>query len=183
MAITLCSLVVAFEREMAPVRLPYLGQTSFMGHIEGLLTGYPVRSPRGFVSACVSPEVRAFFDWAVENGELAHATRDGLPFEVPQRWFDAEEGWKMAATIGHALATARVESGGLLAIAGELTREANELSAVLEEACRRNIRFNLELEECCDPPLKLREWVDADLAELAQDIIKVLKDNGIDVEE
>jgi len=182
MPFTMCNLVVAFERDLETLRLPYLGQATLLGHIGGLLKGYPVSPPRNFISVCASPEVSDFVKQALEDGQGVQAFQNEFPFEVPTRWFDAEDGWKMAVTIQQALATDRVESIGLLAIAGELNLEVEELSTVLEQACHQNIRFNLDLEEYADQPLKLKEWVAAEMAELAQDIIRIMKDSGIEME-
>lgn len=182
MSFTMCNLVVAFERDMDTLRLPYLGQATLLGHIGGLLKGYPVCPPRSFISVCASPEVSDYVKRALDDGQLVQAFQNEFPFEVPLRWFDAEDGWKMVVTIRQALATDRVESIGLLAIAGELNLEAEVLGTVLEQACRGNIRFNLDLEECSNQPLKLKEWVAAEMAELAQDIIRIMKDSGIDID-
>jgi hypothetical protein len=105
----------------------------------------------------------------------------GVPGDFGSGWYGSEEGWKMACAMGKSLQTPDADGAGVLDIAGQLKAEADTLALAMEEASHRNIRFCLFLEDCADPPPALAAWVAKDLAELTEDVIKMLKENGIKI--
>jgi hypothetical protein len=103
----------------------------------------------------------------------------------PDRWFQPEDAWKTIDSIyklllgeGHEELLRPVES-----IREELAAECAELLALLECAIEHSLTFKVEIEEMDNPPFKLREWADRNLAELCSEILAALQEAGIEIKE
>jgi hypothetical protein len=168
------ALTVHFGVDTAVMTFPYLGQATFMGHIEALLAGSRAKPPRLFIPVCVSPEVKEYMDRALDEGRLAEAGLQGIPVDVPQVGFATTAGLRMCAEIRRLLATPKAETTGLRGIAAELEQEASALTDLLAGGGYRNLTFHLEFEECQNPPAPLLAWVAKDMAELWTDVDRLL---------
>ena len=152
-------ITVQFGADTALQTFPYLGQATFMGNIEALLAGSRALTPRRFMSDCESPEVKEFMEAALNAGELAGKSGKPFPFEVPETGFDTMDGLRMCGAIKGALAGPKVEKSGVKPIALELSQEMDDLIILLAGAGDRNLRFNFKIQECDNPPVKIKKWL------------------------
>lgn len=121
-------LVVFFDRDLEPVKLPYLGvvPTSILMRFES------APSPDKFM-----PEENAVND---------------------ARWFDPSDGLKMALAITEALDNTWVDTIGLQDLAAQLAKDIAMLAYVLDNAIQRRARFHLQYESCAGLPPELAAW-------------------------
>lgn len=70
-------LLARFERDLPPLRLPFLGQAILMGHVDSLLEGRPVRVPRDFGTRWSDAEAGWKMACAVGNA-LQTSDADGV---------------------------------------------------------------------------------------------------------
>ncbi len=158
-------ITVQFGSDTALQSFPYLGQVTFMGHIEALLAGSRALTPRQFMPVCESPEVKEYMEGAVVAGELAEKSSKPFPFKVPEMGFDTMDGLRMCGAIKGALVGPKAENTGLKPIALELAQEIDDLIILLGEASDRNFKFNFKIQECENPPAKLKAWLAAENAD------------------
>jgi hypothetical protein len=169
-------ITVQFGSDTAIQTFPYLGQATFMGHIDALLAGGRAMTPRRFMAVCESPEVRAYMDAALEEGKLAEKSGKPFPFEISEMGFDTMDGLRMCGAIKGELAGPKAEISGLKPIALELAQELDDLIILLGGAADRDLQFNFKLQECENPPEKLKEWLAAESADTWNWVSKIVDD-------
>lgn len=182
-----CELLVVFERDMAEAAFTYLGQACWMGHVAALLEGYRCKRPWDFCPERHNPMSRILFDAVLRDSKSLVESGETDPLErcvadvLDPYWADANDGWKMAQAIRHALDSDRVKTAGVEAIVPQLEPEVEHLVELLTEAVGRNIRFHVTVREMKHPPADLVEWVESDLEELADDIRNILEEHGVEI--
>jgi hypothetical protein len=167
-------LAVHFGRDTALTTFPYLGQTTFLGNMEALLSGGSAKPPRMFIPVCASPAVRDYMGQALEDGHLAEVASKRIPIDVEGVEFDTMDGLWMCGRIQQALSTPKATKAGVSAIIVELGRETESLITLLAAAGERHLRFHFNLQKCEHPPVALKDWVTADLAETGRWLGKIM---------
>lgn len=173
--IAYAELIVKFGTDIAIRAFPYLGQTTLMGNIEALLAGSRVKPPWLFIPECVSPELKAYMDQALEDGRFAEAAGRELPFDIPEMEFDTFDGIRMCSEIRRLLQTPKARQAGVSGIAGELEQEAEGLGDLLIAGGYRNFRFRFGLQACENPPPALLEWTARELADLGVELDRLME--------
>jgi hypothetical protein len=166
-------ITVHFGSDTALQTFPYLGQATFMGHIEALLAGSRALTPRRFMPVCESPVVKEYMDEALDAGKFAEISGKPFPFEIPEMQFEVMDGLRMCGAIKGALAGSRVEKAGLKEIAAALMKEMEDLIILMAGAADRELKFCLR--ECEDPPALLVAWVANETAETVK-LIREISD-------
>lgn len=177
-------LVVRFERDGEPRLYPYLGQACLMGVAHSLLQGYDCKRPVEFSPRYGNAAAQ------IKLGEVLHVDRNAVdPFEELAAWTPTpfwvlpSEGWRTARCLQAALASGGAIIAGVLDIIGPLSTEIDDWVERMDAAVNADIRFQVDVEACPEPPADLVLFVDRDFAETAALIRQALEEAGIEITE
>jgi len=179
---TMVQLTVRFERDWEPRIYPYLGQCCLVGVIDQLLSSYNCKRPVEFSPHYGSPaaQVRMGEVLTGEDG-VADRFEDLLNWTPPPFWVLPAEGWRTAQCLMAALAGGGGASAGILDIIAPISAEVDDWLAVMNEAVEADIRFQVDLQECSNPPEDLVTWFERDTEDTAQMIRGIVEDAGIKI--
>jgi hypothetical protein len=172
-------LVVCFERDWAPRRYPYLGQCCLLGVDHTLLEGFDCKKPVEFSPHYGSPAAQVRMGEVLTGKDgVADRFEDLLNWTPPPFWVLPAEGWRTARCLQAALQGGAVNAG-VVDIIGPLSAEVDDWVELMEAAVDADIRFQVDLQECSNPPEDLVTWAERDAEDTVQMIIGIMEDAGI----
>ena len=175
-------LVVQFERDLEQREYPYLGQVCLLGHSLDLLEGYRCKQPVEFSLNFASPVASIGMDNILDGSEgCIERYEKFMSQNATPVWCLPEDGWETATCFEAALVANRAISAGVVDVIGELSSEVDNFVAVMDEAVKSNIRFNVDMTECQNPPQKLVKWVERDFEDTANWIREAVEESGMKI--
>ena len=175
-------LVLQFERDWEARRYPYLGQACMMGVAYHLLDGCCVKRPVEFSPHYGSPAAQIQMEGVLQgDGRAVERFKELAEWSPPPFWCPAQDGWRTARCLQAALESGGAESAGVVDIIGPLSAEIDDWLALMAAACEAEIRFQVDIEPCDDPPADLVRWVEREFAETSALICEALEEAGIEI--
>jgi hypothetical protein len=177
-------LVVRFERDWEPRHYPYLGQISLMGAADQLVAGYDCKRVVEFSPMFGSPAAQLALCEVLNGDGDAPERLEALGSSTPAPfWCLASAGWRTFRSAQAALESGGGKAAGLLDIIGPLSQEVDELVDLMNAAVDADIRFQVDMDTCDDPPEQLVRFVQRDFEEIASIIRQSLEEAGIEITE
>ncbi len=175
-------LVVRLEWDWEARRYPYLGQACLMGVAHHLLDGCCAKRPVEFSPHYGSPAAQIQMDGVLQgDGKAVERFKELSEWSPPPFWCPAQEGWRTARCLQSALGSGGAESAGVEDIIGPLNAEIDDWLQLMAAACEAEIRFQIDIEPCDDPPADLIRWVESDFDEMSELICEALEEAGIEI--
>lgn len=173
-------LIVRFERDRPERSYPYIGQLCMLGTIHSLLRDYDCKRPVEFVPAFATAAGQIKMGQVLYGGADTAARLDSfLNWEPPPFWVLPQEGWRTARCLQAALKTDRAETVGVLDVIGPLTHEADDWLSLMEAAVKADIRFQLGIDTCAEPPAELITFTRMQFRKTAEWLQEGLEANGL----